>query len=197
MHVQRGKRNVVAHDEVARSASAVVDVAVVEAAVVDRLDAAAGSSDGLERLVVDGDRARARPPRRSGRARRRRRAARRRSASTSMRGRVVRASATSIPAGNGRDSASTSSPVRTPITPRGPSAAVAIERVMRAWASCERRIAACHACGDGSRSSMNRPSPRSSASSSKRGKRAADPGAHARSACSRRQAYFRSPAQST
>src|SRR6187431_1088576 len=69
----------------------------------------------------------------------------------------------SIPAGNGRDSSRTSLPVSTPTTPGSSSAA------MWAWANGERKTAASPACPTGSRSSMKRPCPRSSASSSSRG----------------------------
>src|SRR3990170_4848423 len=73
-----------------------------------------------------------------------------------------------MPAGNGRDMAATSAPVRTPTTPRNSSAPAGSSRTMRACANGERRTAACRALATGSRSSMKRPSPRSSASSSRR-----------------------------
>src|SRR5262245_8811031 len=74
-----------------------------------------------------------------------------------------------MPAGNGRDSSATSPPPSTPTTPGSSSARAASSRVMRACANGDRRTAACRTFATGSRSSMNRPSPRSSASSSSRG----------------------------
>src|SRR6185503_4490009 len=75
----------------------------------------------------------------------------------------------SIPAGNGRDSSRTSLPVSTPTTPGSSSAADGSSLAMCAWANGERKTAASPACPTGSRSSMKRPCPRSSASSSSRG----------------------------
>src|SRR6266540_1233515 len=74
----------------------------------------------------------------------------------------------SIPAGKGLDIAATSAPVSTPTTPGSSSAALASSPAIRACGTSERRIAAWRTFGTGSRSSMNLPSPRRSASSSNR-----------------------------
>ena len=70
--------------------------------------------------------------------------------------------------GNGRDRAATSAPVRTPMTPGTARAADTSTATIRAWASMERTTAASAMRGNGSRSSMNQPSPRRRASSSTR-----------------------------
>src|ERR1700675_384296 len=76
----------------------------------------------------------------------------------------------SMPAGKGGDSSATSAPVSTPTTPGSSSATAGSSRVICAWAKGERSTAAWRVFATGSRSSMNRPSPRSRDSSSRRGR---------------------------
>ena len=159
-----------AHDEVGFRERG-VDVAVVERAVGDAcvgLDRGLRVEHGLERLVLDldqlegvlGEVAVARDDDRDGLADVARRSrARRRSAGPASRcppGTDARAPRRPHPSGRRR-------------RPESSSAAVASSRVMRACANGERSTAACRALATGSRSSMKRPSPRSSASSSRRG----------------------------
>ena len=108
--------------------------------------AASASSTGVERLVLDldqlervlGDVAVASDDDT--------RAARRRSASRRAQ-RPSTGTPLSIPAGNGRDIAATSAPVRTPTTPGSSSAALASSAAMRACGTKDRRIAACRTFG--------------------------------------------------
>ena len=153
-----------AHDEIGPR-ERLVDVAVVERAVVDRCAPRGGR--GRDRAARSRPpRARPRPRRGTGRARRRRRGARPRSVRcprprrngygrVDRRGERLREPDDVLSASARRS------------TPSTASAAVG-STVMFACASCERTIAACQACGIGSRSSMKRPSPRRSASSSTR-----------------------------
>ena len=119
-------------------------------------------------------RARPRPPRDTETPRRRRQPARPRNARSRTRPRST-ARRSRRPPGTAATSPRRPSPVRTPSTPGSSSAAVASIDSIRACANGERTIAACCACGTGSMSSMKRPSPRSSASSSKRGRAPAHP----------------------